>query len=103
MADTLERPMWAIWDDEAQRADLRTAQVYMAYLTGKPGSVYGDYELTTWTGGKLATVTYAQQGRHNIGGKLYRFRAIDVHGQHWHGTSPGPGMYARMRRSKGKR
>jgi hypothetical protein len=39
-------------------------------------------------------------GRHNIGGTLYRFRATDVHGQKWYGTSPGPQMYARMHKAK---
>ncbi len=82
---------WACADLE-QREALKTANVYTAYLTNGA--------LTTWSGGHLATITYLHEGRHNIGGTLWRFRATDVHGGKWYGTSPGPGMYARMRKRK---
>lgn len=83
--------------DDEQRRELKTEQTYMAYLSSDKT------RLTTWTGGELATITYLHQGRHNIGGSLYRFRATDVHGQDWYGTTPGPGMYARMRRTKSRK
>ncbi len=92
--------------DREQRDALKTAQTYTAYLTHlktDDGYVKASI-LTTWTGGHLANVTRLWQTR--IGGFLgrqtiYRFRATDVHGQQWYGTSPGPGMYARMHRAKG--
>lgn len=90
--------------DVAQREDLKTADRFTAYLsvpqhTATSHTTTGS-TLTTWTGGRLARVTYLTKCRHNIGGHLYRFEAFDVHGQRWIGTSPGPGMYARMRRAK---
>lgn len=98
--------------NESQRAELKTADRFVAYLTvpvstdedwanRRPGAVNASL-LTTWSGGKLATVVSLRRTRHNIGGYLYRFNAIDVHGQHWYGTSPGPNMYARMRKSKAR-
>lgn len=82
-------------------ADLLTSDRMVAYLNvPKHGVRDGGSTLTDWPGGTLARVTYLTRGRHNIGGYLYRFTAIDVHGQHWYGTSPGPGMYARMRKAK---
>ncbi len=59
--------------------------------------------LQTFTGITLARVTYLSRERHNIGGYLYHFRTVDVHGQHWYGTSPGPSMYARMRKCKARK
>jgi hypothetical protein len=92
---------WTCADAE-QREQLRTADTFTAYLTPvltAEGHTKG-HALTTWTGGHLATVTVLTCGRHNIGGQLYRFRAVDVHGAQWYGTSPGPQMYARMRKAK---
>lgn len=85
--------------DAEQRAALLTANTYMGYLSGD-GS-----QITTWTGGTLATVTTATERRVGFGawrkgeGRTY-WKAVDVHGQRWHGTSPGRGMFARMRKSK---
>lgn len=80
--------------DAHERDHLRTARTATAYLASDKAT------LTTWTGGRLATVTQLTRGRHNIGGHLYRFRATDGYGALWYGTSPGPGMYARLRRCK---
>lgn len=80
--------------EQRELAELRTAQTYTAYLSGDGTQLQG------WPGWTLARVTYLHEGRHNIGGKLYRFRAVDVHGGRWYGTTPGKGMYARMRRVK---
>jgi hypothetical protein len=77
----------------AERADLATADRYTAYLGGDGTS------LTTWTEAKLATVTRLYTVRNNFAGKLYRFWAIAPGGVWWYGTTPGKGMYARMRRS----
>jgi len=86
---------WGCADNE-QRESLKTEERWDAYLSsdGK--------QLTTWTGGKLADVTelWWRDGVNFGGTRRYYFRARDVHGQRWHGTSPGHSMYARMRRSK---
>lgn len=73
---------------------MRTAQHYGAYLSGN-GS-----RLTTWPGQPLAVVTSLVERRVGFGGSRFYFKATDLDGQHWHGTSPGPGMYARLHRSK---
>lgn len=101
--ETNERICYAC-ADARQVADLLTADRYVAYLkvpvhTPTSHTTTGS-TLTTWTGGTLARVTWLTKSRHNIGGHLYHFNATDVHGQQWYGTSPGPGMYARMRKCK---
>lgn len=73
---------------------MRGADKFTAYLSENGEAI------TTWPGQALARVTYLNQGRHNIGGSLYRFNAIDHDGARWYGTSPGKGMYARLRRAK---
>lgn len=83
-------------------ADLKTAQRYTAYLTAD-----GPYRhsLTGWVGWKLATVTRLWEtsaGGFCRGRNIMRFRATDVHGQKWYGTSPGVGMYARMHKAKSR-
>lgn len=87
--------------DNEQRNDLKTHDRYVAYLT----STAEGPMLTTWPGGKLATITRIWDSA--IGGfmgrtLIKRFQAIDVHGNRWYGTSPGFCMYARMRRSKSR-
>lgn len=97
--------------DASEREALKTAERFTGYFVvpewgtkdGKLWHTITGSTITTWSGGLLARVTYFSRGRHNFGGFLYRFRAIDVHGGRWYGTSPGPGMYARMRRAKGNR
>jgi hypothetical protein len=79
----------------------------IAYLTQEkaPGGL-GPFTLTTWTGEQLARITRIRKSRcWGFGGwhTRYTFNAIDRKGNPWHGTSPGPGMYARATRSKGKR
>lgn len=88
--------------DKQQKQELKTADRFVAYLTPATKGRFSatGYVLTTWSGGVLACIEYLSKGRHNIGSTLYRFRAVDVHGQRWYGTSPGPGMYARMRKAK---
>lgn len=90
------------WDcsHHEEREALRTARSYTAYLMRDAA---GKVTLTTWAGGKLADVTSYATRPVGFGFRPSRtyFRATDVHGTHWHGTSPGFGMYARMRRTKG--
>lgn len=63
--------------------------------------------LTTWTGGNLLRVTSEREviGRGFGGARTERtyLRATAPDGSQWHGVGGGRGMYARMRRSKGKR
>lgn len=77
---------------------MRTVTRYMAYLSDD-GS-----RLTDWPGATLATVISTRTARYRgFGGMPFTrvyFSAVDVHGQRWHGTSPGRGMYARMRKVK---
>jgi hypothetical protein len=87
---------WAC-DEERQVADLLTSHEVTAYFDG------GGKTITTWTGAKLADVTwltrterYTQTG--GFAGST-AFLAIDVHGQRWHGTSPGRGLCVRMQRA----
>jgi hypothetical protein len=83
--------------DKAQRADLATSKTFTAYLSsdGK--------HLTTWSGGILATILYSWERRVGFhGSKRTYFNAVDATGKHWHGTSPGRNMYARMRATKVK-
>lgn len=88
---------WACADDWA-REDIRTGGTYFAYLSSD------GRQLTTWSGGRLADVTRLSKSRHfgfyGVSYDVVHFRAVDVHGARWYGTSPGRGMYARMRRAK---
>jgi hypothetical protein len=96
--------------DDREREHLRTddrivgyLQVYDRTIVSYNGGIYrynpGGSKVTTWPGGDLMRVTSLKRTRHNIGGFIFRLTAIDVHGQHWYGTSPGPGMYCRMRKA----
>lgn len=82
------------------KANLLTETRYGAYLHKVRGA---EHTLTGWPGWTLARVTALWETQ--IGGfmgrqTIWRFKAVDVHGQHWYGTSPGPGMYARMHKAK---
>lgn len=81
--------------DELEREDLKQANTFFAYLSGD------GKRITTWTGGKLADVTGSVEHKVGFHGstRIY-FDAVDVHGVKWYGTTPGTGMYARMRRRK---
>ncbi len=83
-----------------EREALLTGDRYDAYLSGD------GLTLTTWPGGKLADVTRLVKARTGGFGwqqhHRYYFRAIDVHGAAWYGSTPGKGMFARMHRAKGK-
>ena len=60
--------------------------------------------VTGFLGNELMRVTYLHKASHNLGCRyLWRLNAVDVHGQAWWGTSPGPGVYCRLRKGKGKR
>lgn len=78
--------------NRAERLAMGESDTYFVYLASDGRTA------TDWAGGFLGRVTYLRKGRHNIGGYLYRIRVTDWAGGQWYGTSPGPGMYARLRR-----
>jgi len=90
--------------DEAYKREvnaLKKSDHYGAYMSSNGKT------LTTWTGGHLGHITQTSDMNNSMvrrgytSDKLLHFRATDLHGGTWHGTSPGPGMYARMHRTKG--
>lgn len=87
--------------DDHQRSVLLTAREAFGYLSE---SASGGPVITTWTGGMLMRVVgeNVSRVRYTPSGGRYQLtyvNAVDVHGQRWHGTSPGRGMYARLRRT----
>lgn len=82
--------------DAAQRADFADAQTFAGYV-----SAAGD--LTTWTGGVLAT---AQRGTHGVsragwhGAEVHAWRFTGPDGSSWYGRNGGPGMFITARRAK---
>lgn len=88
---------WSCSDD-MERTELKTTNRTIGYLDRDQRTV------TTWPGGHLMNVTHTTQHRGctPTGGyySTVHLRAIDVHGQHWHGTSAGPSMCAHLRKSK---
>lgn len=94
--DTHDRTMCYACADAMIREDMRTSDRIVLYLR--------DRDLTSWSGGKLATVTARVTRRVGFHGssRVY-FDAIDLDGRHWHGNSPGDGMYARLHARKGNR
>jgi hypothetical protein len=85
---------WECSYKREQEALKRTTH-YVAFLASDGKT------LTTWPGQTLARVTRLWTIPNNMAGKLYRFRAVDVHGAAWYGSTPGHGMYARMHKAKG--
>ncbi len=87
--------------EDAEVAAFAKADRYFAYLTRRDGRLV----LTTWTGRKLADVTRANErklgGTFGGSGHVTRtyLRAVAPDGSQWHGTSPGEGMYCRVRRA----
>jgi hypothetical protein len=84
-------------DEERQVAELLTAAEITAYLDD------GGRKVTTWTGAKLADVTWLTRTErytpnHGFAGST-AFLAVDVHGHRWHGTGPARGLCVRMQRA----
>lgn len=83
--------------DTRERDAMLTENRFIAYVS-RDWSI-----LTTWTGGKLGTVTRVGSvhpfSRHSFDGERHYISATDVHGQKWRGTG-APGMYARLRKCK---
>lgn len=73
----------------------KQAAPFVGYLDGK--------KITNWTGLRLCTVTSRTEGRRGFyGSKITSVQARCIDGRRYVGTSPGDGMYARMRPAKGR-
>lgn len=76
------------------REDMKTATSFFAYLSRDGASI------SNWAGRKLGTVTTSRNYKAwGFGGQHWRYsvRVVDLDGRRWYGTSPGPGMYCRLR------
>ncbi len=86
--------------DARQREDLKDrSRPFQAYLSGPDDT---RLSVTTWTGGKLMSVTRATPwhifgSRHNVG---LCVRATDCHGKHWSGRGAGRSMSIILRPCK---
>lgn len=78
--------------DAAQLLD--RSRPFFAYVNGDGKSI------TNWPGATLMRVTSESSGRAGFGGRMYYYRATDVHGQQWHGKGSGRGMCIALRPSK---
>ena len=75
-----------------------TTKPFCAYLSGDGKAI------TNWPGECIARVTQSSHSRTGWNGaQIYRIRAIDVHGQIWHGMGAGPGRFVTLRAFKGSR
>ncbi len=80
--------------DERTRADMRTADRIVLYLNGD--------RVATWSGGTAGRVTsrtvrkMRTPNSHWTHTRIF-VRVVDLDGKHWHGSSPGDGMYVRLR------
>ena len=95
---------WSCADGEIRAAIERTAlgaPLPVLYLTK---SATGQAVLTTWSGGTMLHVTRRVTARVNAFGPFRQtrvyLRAEDEHGARFYGTSPGFGMFARVRKAK---
>lgn len=57
-------------------------------------------QITNWPGAALMRITAETSGRAGFGGEMHYWRAVDVHGQHWHGKNSGRGMCVNLRACK---
>lgn len=86
------------WDcaDAWTRERMRTVDTLGAYLSGDGTAI------TTWSGGKLANVTYKTTHRVGFGRTSQVFwNATDDTGRNWYGRSQGCGMFTVMHARKG--
>jgi len=80
--------------DNEQRLLLRSSVKSFGYVNRKRG------QITTWTGGKLATLTHSWTIRGGFGGTMLAWNAIDDSGNHWYGRNAGDGMATVMHKAK---
>jgi len=68
--------------------------------TSKPFTAYvssDGRQITNWPGAALMRIYSHHTGRAGFGGNLHYYRAVDLHGQHWHGKNSGEGMCINLR------
>lgn len=80
--------------NEREAALMAASSDWFGYLSSDGSAI------TTWLGGHLACVTRADVRRVGFGGSRVYWRAVAPDGSRWYGTSPGRGMFARMRRAR---
>jgi hypothetical protein len=82
------------WDcaNVEEKRHIANSAKCMGYLDLKSRRV------TTWTGHELGKVTGHTSHWHNMAGTLHYISVEMFDGSHWYGTSPGDGMYCRLRR-----
>lgn len=81
--------------DAMQRNELNAVDKTVAYVSGDGKAV------TTWTGGRLMTITQhgsAPNGWH--GSQIHYWRAVDDNNRGWYGRNAGNGMCITMRKAK---
>lgn len=81
--------------DSQAAADMSAEDKYGAYLSGDGKNI------TTWSGGVLARVTYegkARTGFHDS--EITYLRARDANGATWYGRNGGRGMCVTIKRAK---
>lgn len=94
MVDVGERACYEC-TDTMQRTDMTTATVFGVYLSSDGTKV------TTWTGGKLGTVTWLGPVRYTpTGGEFHHINITAHDGSKWYGTAMGHGMCGTIRRNK---
>ena len=78
--------------DEAERERTRHTNIMLGYLSSDCP------QITTWSGGVLATVTSKRTARVGFGRTLRTYwTARDLDGRYWYGANQGGGMCTTMR------
>jgi hypothetical protein len=90
------------WSTELETPEFRLPNWKSAYQTDWNGIPLG--KITTWSGGNMGTVCRITVGQCSFGGRVrYYLQVRMFDGTEWHGSSPGGGMYCRMKKKKIKR
>jgi hypothetical protein len=80
--------------DSIALEDAERLEAFTLYLSGDGRT------LTTWTGGPIARVTGSSETAAGFCGRRIYFRARTRTGRKLHGSTPGRGMFARVRAAK---
>lgn len=78
--------------DVAQLQD--RSKPFTAYVSGD------GKQITNWPGAALMRITAESSSRGGFGGRMHYWRAVDIHGQHWHGKNSGRGACINLRACK---
>jgi hypothetical protein len=88
-------------------AEIEKGNPVFAYFSERPGwkgpgSAASRHIITGWPGFVLMPQAWRKSSRRIWGTRLLYIGAIDYAGREWHGTSPGEGMYCKLRLRKGQ-